>query len=379
MADDQDKSQQTEEPTAKRLEQARESGDVVKSSEVSTLAVLAGGTLAIAMFGHSTSVDIAKLLTMFLEEPDQMSVDGAGMISMARGILMHLAMILAPFFGVMVAASLAGHLLQSRPGLHLDKLKPDFSKLSIPAGLGRMFGFEGWMNLGKGLIKIAIVGAAIWTQLWPERGTLESMLAQTPVVIVADMSHLLFKVLMAALAALAVIAGLDYFWQRMRFLSRNRMSKQEIKEEYRQNEGDPAIKAKVRQIRQERARKRMMAAVPGATVVIMNPTHYAVALKYESGKMAAPICVAKGVDALALRIREVAEENDVPVVENVALARALHAAVEIDEAVPPEHYKAVAQVIGYVMRLNGQLAARVNLYVRRRRSEKPLYSPKICQ
>jgi len=141
-------------------------------------------------------------------------------------------------------------------------------------------------------------------------------------------------------------------------MKRNRMSKQEVKEEHRQNEGDPAIKAKVRQIRIERSRKRMMASVPTATVVIMNPTHYAVALKYESGKTEAPICVAKGIDALALRIRAVAEENDVPVVENPPLARALHAAVEVDQAVPAEHYKAVAQVIGYVMRLNGQLARR---------------------
>jgi flagellar biosynthetic protein FlhB len=355
---DEDKSQQTEQPTAKRLEQARESGDVVKSSEVSTLVVLAGGTLAIAMFGHSTSVGIAKFLTMFIEEPETMSVDGAGLISMARGVLVQLALVLWPFFGVMMLAALAGHVVQSRPGFTLDKIKPDFSKLSIPAGLARMFGLEGWMNLLKGLIKIAIVGVAIWTQLWPERGTLESMLSQSPVGMVADMGHLLFKVLIAALAALAVIAALDYFVQYTRFMKRNRMSKHEIKEEYRQNEGDPAIKAKVRQLRHERAKKRMMAQVPTASVVIMNPTHYAVALKYESGKMEAPVCVAKGVDALALKIREVAEENNVPVVENVALARALHAAVEIDEAVPPEHFKAVAQVIGYVMRLNGQLAPR---------------------
>jgi flagellar biosynthetic protein FlhB len=127
-----------------------------------------------------------------------------------------------------------------------------------------------------------------------------------------------------------------------------------LKEENRQNEGDPAIKAKIRQLRQERARKRMMARVPEATVVIMNPTHYAVALLYQSGKTPAPICVAKGVDALALKIREVAEQNNVPVVENPPLARALHASVEIDDVVPPEHYKAVAQVIGYVMRLNAK-------------------------
>ena len=358
MADDQDKSQQTEEPTAKRLEQARESGDVVKSSEVTAFVLLAGGTLAIAMFGQSTALGIAKLLTLFIEQPEQMSVDGAGLASMARGLLFHLALVLAPFMGVMVLASVTGHVMQSMPTLNPDKLKPDFSKLSIPAGLARMFGPEGWMNLLKGLAKIGIVGMAIWTQLWPERGMLESILSQSPGAVVGDMSHLLFKVLIAALAALLVIAGLDYFLQRMRFMKRNRMSKQEIKEEYRQNEGDPAIKAKVRQIRNERSRKRMMAAVPDATVVIMNPTHFAVALKYESGKMEAPVCVAKGIDALALRIRAVAEENDVPVIENPPLARALYASVEIDEAVPPEHYKAVAQIIGYVMRLNGAMARR---------------------
>jgi flagellar biosynthetic protein FlhB len=216
------------------------------------------------------------------------------------------------------------------------------------------------MNLVKGLIKIVIVGVAIWTQLWPERGALDSILNQSTVGVVGDMSRLLFKVLMAALASLAVIAGLDYFWQRMRWLSRNRMSKQEIKEEYRQNEGDPAIKAKIRQLRHERSRKRMMAAVPKSTVVVMNPTHYAVALQYESGKMAAPVCVAKGVDALALRIRAVAEEHDVPVVENPPLARALYAAIEIDEPVPAEHFKAVAQVIGYVYRLQGKMPSRAS-------------------
>ena len=358
MADDQDKSQQTEEPTAKRLEQARESGDIVKSSEVTAFVLLAGGTLAIAMFGQSTALGIAKLLTLFIEQPEQMAVDGVGLASMARGLLFHLAMVLAPFMGVMVLASVSGHVMQSMPTLNPEKLKPNFSKLSIPAGLARMFGPEGWMNLLKGLAKIIIVGMAIWTQLWPERGMLESILSQSPAGVVGDMSHLLFKVLIAALAALLVIAGLDYSVQRMRFMKRNRMSKQEIKEEYRQNEGDPAIKAKVRQIRNERSRKRMMAAVPDATVVIMNPTHFAVALKYESGKMEAPVCVAKGIDALALRIRAVAEENDVPVIENPPLARALHAAVEIDEAVPPEHYKAVAQIIGYVMRLNGAMARR---------------------
>jgi flagellar biosynthetic protein FlhB len=358
MAEDQDKSQQTEEPTAKRLEQARENGDVIKSPEVTTFILLGGGTLAIAMFGKYTAMGLAKTLTLFIQQPDAMSVDGAGLAAMMWLLLPPVAIALGPFFAVMIVAGLAGHMLQSLPSFSFDKIAPDFSKVSPMAGFKRMFGAEGWMNLLKGLAKIAVVGVAIWTQLWPERGSLEGILNQSTITVMHDMSRLLFKVLMASLAALAVIAGLDYFWQRMRFMARNRMSKQEIKEEYRQNEGDPHIKAKIRQLRHDRSRKRMMAAVPGATVVIMNPTHFAVALKYESGKMAAPVCVAKGVDALALRIRAVAEENNVPVVENPPLARALHAAIELDEPVPPEHFKAVAQVIGYVLRLQGKLPAR---------------------
>jgi len=360
MAEDQDKSQQTEEPTAKRLEQARESGDVVKSPEVTAFILLGGGTLAIAMFGKYTAVGLARTLTLFLEQPDSMSVDGPGLAAMMRMLLPEIAFTLGPFFGVMILAGLAGHVLQSRPGFNFDKIAPDFSKVSPMAGFTRLFGVEGWMNLVKGLIKMAIVGLAIWTQLWPERRILEGILSQSTASVAGDMSHLLFKVLIASLAALGVIAGLDYFWQRMRWMSRNRMSKQEIKEEYRQNEGDPHIKAKIRQLRHERSRKRMMAAVPNATVVVMNPTHYAVALRYESGKTAAPVCVAKGLDALALRIRAVAEENDVPVVENPPLARALYAAVEIDEPVPAEHFKAVAQVIGYVFRLQGKVPARAS-------------------
>jgi flagellar biosynthetic protein FlhB len=289
-----------------------------------------------------------------------MSVDGAGLLAMMRLLLPKVAFAVAPFFAVMIAAGLAGHVLQSRPSFSFDKIAPDFSKVSPMAGFKRLFGVEGWMNLLKGLAKMAVVGVAIWTQLWPERGGLEAILNQSTAAVAADMTRLLFKVLMASLATLGVIAGLDYFWQRMRFMARNRMSKQEIKEEYRQNEGDPAIKAKIRQLRHERSRKRMMAAVPQATVVVMNPTHYAVALKYESGKMAAPVCVAKGIDALALRIRAVAEENNVPVVENPPLARALHAAIEVDDPVPPEHFKAVAQVIGYVLRLQGKLPARAS-------------------
>src|SRR5579863_1478100 len=276
MAEDQDKSQQTEEPTSKRLDQAREQGDVVKSTELTAFIILGGGTLAIAMFGKYTAVGLARTLSMFLEQPETMSVDGAGLSAMMHVLVPQIAMALMPIFAVVIAAALAGHVLQARPAFSLDKIAPDLSKLSPLAGFRRLFGIEGWINLLKGLMKMAIVGIAIWTQLWPERGGLESILNQSTVGVLGDMSHLLFKVLVASLVTLGVIAGADYFWQRMRWLSRNRMSKQDIKEEYRQNEGDPTIKAKIRALRHDRARKRMMTAVPKATVVIANPTHFAV-------------------------------------------------------------------------------------------------------
>jgi flagellar biosynthetic protein FlhB len=260
-----------------------------------------------------------------------------------------------PVLGVMMVAGLASNLLQHRPVLTTERLKPSLSKLSLTSGLKRMFGVEGWMTLVKGLAKIAVVGIAVWTQVWPERGMLEAVLTQAPADVAADMAHLMFKVLIATLAATAVIGGADYMLQRFQFTKRNRMTKQEVKEEFRQNEGDPMVKGRIRQIRMERARVRMIAAVPQATVVITNPTHFAVALKYESGKTAAPMCVAKGADAIALRIREKALEHDVPIVENPPLARALYASVEVDEEIPTEHYKAVAQVISYVMKLTGKM------------------------
>jgi len=355
MADDRDESQQTEEPTQRRLDEAHEHGDVVKSSELQTLILVAGGTLAIAIFAQSASSQLAQLFRSFLASPDQMGTDPGELMALMKMLCLKLLAIIGPILGTMMLAGLAANLVQHRPVLSFERLKPNLGKLSLTAGFKRLFGLDGWTNLVKGLIKIAIVSAAIWTQLWPERGSLESVLEISPQGVAGDMTHLFYKVMIATIAAMAFIAAADYLLQRFQFIKRNRMSKQEIKEEFRQTEGDPMVKGRVRQIRIERAKRRMIAAVPQATVVITNPTHFAVALKYETGKTAAPICVAKGMDNLALKIREVAKANKVPVVENPPLARALHASVEVDEQIPPEHYKAVAQVIGYVLKLTGKM------------------------
>ena len=270
-------------------------------------------------------------------------------------VLLKLLLIVGPMLATMMACGIGANLLQHPPIFSPDRIKPNLGKLNPLNGLKRIFGSDGLINIGKGLIKMGIVGMAIWTQLWPERTMLEATLTQSPEAVAAEMGHLLFKVMLATLAALVVIAGGDYFLQRFQFIKRNKMSKQEVKDEFKQTEGDPVVKGKLRQIRMEKAKKRMIAAVPKATVVITNPTHFAVALLYESGKTQAPVCVAKGADAFALRIREMAKKHNVPVIENPPLARALYATVEVDDPIPSEHYKAVAQVISYVMKLTGKL------------------------
>jgi flagellar biosynthetic protein FlhB len=188
---------------------------------------------------------------------------------------------------------------------------------------------------------------------WPERDRFETMITADPAILLAISQELVLKIFWASVAIMTVIAAADFAYQRNRWWNKHMMTLQEVRDEFKQMEGDPKIKGRIRQLRMERAKKRMMAKVPKATVVIANPTHYAVALKYDRG-MAAPLCVAKGIDDIALRIRAIAEEHDVPVVENPPLARALYATVDLDKPIPTDQFKAVAQVIGYVMRLRGR-------------------------
>ena len=208
----------------------------------------------------------------------------------------------------------------------------------------------------KGLIKLALIGTVMTVILWPKRHQLDGLVTMDPAVVLPLVKSMSLELLGTVIAILAIVAAADYLFQYRTWYNRQKMSLREMKEEFKQTEGDPAIKAKIRQLRQQRAKKRMMAEVPKASVIITNPTHYAVALQYDKG-MNAPVCLAKGIDNLALKIREVAAAHNIPIIENPPLARALHATVEMDEEIPPEHYKAVAEVIGYVMRLRGAARA----------------------
>src|SRR6516225_3154498 len=336
MADENDASDKTEDPTQKRLDEALERGDVAKSQEINTWFVIAGGTLVMSTFSGSI---------------------GGGMLVPLRGLIANAWSIRTDGPGLLALAALAGNMMQHRLVWSGEALKPKLSKISPGAGFKRIFGKQAAVNFAKGIFKVTALGAVMAAILWPERHRLEALVRFDPAALLGVTSSLSLHLMGAVVAMLAIVAVGDYLFQYRTWYERQKMSQQDIKEEFKQSEGDPHVKGRMRQLRQARMKKRMMAAVPKASVIITNPTHYSVALQYERG-MAAPVCVAKGADNLAFKIREIARENNIPIVENVPLARALFATVEIDAEIPVEHYQAVAEVIGYVMGLRRNLSGR---------------------
>jgi flagellar biosynthetic protein FlhB len=349
MAEGDDATSKTEEPTPRRLEEARQRGDVAKSADFAQAAALAGTLSVLAITGTWMARNLVANLRPFLEHPDAFPLEGAGGANVARYAVLAAAPILVVVMAATALSGAAGNLIQTGLLFTTDKLQPKLDKISPMAGFQRLFGVDGLMHFLRAVLKIGLTGAVAWFVLRPHMHELAGLSALSPTAILPFAMTLLRPLAFAVLALLAAIGALDWLWQRQRFMDRMRMSKEELKEEFRQSEGDPHVKARQRQIRNERSRRRMMQAVPKATVVIMNPTHYAVALRYEAGETDAPECVAKGMDDLALKIREVAEEAGVPVVEDAPLARALYATVDIDETIPTEHFEAVAKVIGFVL------------------------------
>jgi flagellar biosynthesis protein FlhB len=355
MAEEHDTSDKTEDPTQKRLDEALERGDVAKSQEINTWFVIAGGTLVLSTFSGSVGEGMVNPLRNLIANSWMIRTDGPGLLLLAQSLAYAIITAIGVPLLLLALAAIAGNLMQHRLVWSGEALKPKLSKISPAAGFKRIFGKQSAVNFAKGLFKLTALGAVMAAILWPERHRLESMVRIDPASILSVTASLTLHVLGAVVAVLAVVAILDYLFQYRQWFERQKMSLQEMKEEFKQSEGDPHVKGRIRQLRTARMKKRMMAAVPKASVIITNPTHYSVALSYERG-MSAPICVAKGVDLVALKIREIAREHDVPIVENVPLARALYATVDIDEEIPVEHYHAVAEIIGYVMGLKRNLS-----------------------
>ena len=354
MAEDSDDTEKTEDPSQKRLDEALQHGDVVKSQEVNVWFVTAASALVLLSFSASAAGDLRLMLRNLIANSYQVPFDGAALVGLMRQLgVRTIAAVAIPIL-LLALAAICGNMVQHRLVWSVDALMPNFNRISPLAGMKRLFSKQSLVNFLKGLLKLAIVGAVFGALMWPERRRLADTVTLDPEALLPLTRTLALKLFGAVVAILAIIAAADYLFQYHQWYERHKMSLRELKDEHKQSDGDPKIKAKIRQLRAGRAKKRMMAAVPKATVVITNPTHFAVALQYERG-MSAPVCVAKGIDSLALKIREVAGAHDVAVVENPPLARTLYAVVEIDQEVPAEHYKAVAEVIGYVMKLNGSL------------------------
>lgn len=353
MAEQNDDNERSEEPTQKKLEDAHKKGDVAKSQEVNAWFVLTGATLVLLAFSQGLAGGLSQSFAGLLSNLHALPLDPVAVYDLVWRIVFAVFAALGLPLAVLVLAALSGNLVQHRLVWSAERMKPKLSKISPIKGFKRLFSLQSMINFAKGVAKLVIVSAVMFVIAWPERERLAGLVSLDPDLLLMTVRELSLKLLAGVVAIMAIVAALDMIWQRHSWHKRQKMSMREIKDEYKQSEGDPLVRAKLRQVRMERARKRMMAQVPDATVVVANPTHYAVALKYESG-MNAPVCVAKGTDAVALRIREVAEASEVPVIENPPLARTLHAAVEIDQEIKPEHYKTVAEIIGYVMQMRAR-------------------------
>lgn len=351
MAEEQDDSQKTEDPTGRRLDQARERGQVANSREVNNLLMLGVFSLSVLFFGGAAAGEIYKASIPFIESPDQMPADFGHLVRMGWRLLgMVLVAGAVPLALAVVAAIGAGY-LQFGLIFSADSITPKLSKISPFAGLKRMFSMRSLAEFVRGLLKIAVVGSVAMFLILPEVAHLNKLIGMEMIQLLGETKALLATLLIGVVSIVAAIATIDVLYQRTQHLREMRMSRQEIKDEYKETEGDPLIKGRLRQLRMERTRRRMMAQVPQSDVVVTNPTHYAVALKYDSATMAAPKMLAKGADKVAQKIREIAKEHGIPVVENPPLARGLFAAVDVDQEVTPEYYKAVAEVISYIFKL----------------------------
>lgn len=354
MAEDaEDKS---EDPTEKRLSQAREEGQIPISQEVKLWTGMVGILILVSMMGAKLSRDVQALMLPFIEHPHTFTVDRESMGPLLTDQVIGIIVALMFPMGMMLFLAVGANIAQTGLLFVLKRLAPDFTKLSPKAGLSRIFSLRGLVEFGKSLIKFGVVATVLFVVI---RGKMNEFVGLAAVDMMAMLEYLrreAIHIIIIVLVMVTVLAAGDFFYQRWQFNQKMKMTKQEVKDEHKQSEGDPMIKGRLRSLRMQRARQRMMAAVPKADVVVTNPTHFACALKYDMENMSAPVLVAKGADLIAARIRELAEENEVPIVENPPLARALFATVELDQEIPPEHYKAVAEVIGYVMKLKGKLA-----------------------
>ena len=344
MADD----DKTEEPTSKKIEDARKEGNIAKSAEISGAVILTVGTVYLLFFSSYSMVEIKKLMLFSYSFIGQ-ELNGPLFYAITSQMTLALFKALAPLFILVIILALASNWFQF--GFLTIPLKFDLQKLDPLKGLKNIFGLKKLIEALKLFLKLFIIMFVMILLLMITYQDFISMMNQETTVTITTMIKLTFYFLSAILLIIIIFAIIDFYFTKHYYMKSLRMSKQEIKDEFKNMEGDPQVKGRIRRIQMQMAQKRMMSSVPDADVVITNPTHYAVALKYDNKVNSAPKVVAKGIDFLALKIRDIAKENKIPIIENPVLARSLYDQIDVDKEIPSEFYKAMAEIFSYVYEL----------------------------
>ncbi|QQO32959.1 flagellar biosynthesis protein FlhB [Bradyrhizobium diazoefficiens] len=349
MAETSDQESKTEEPSEKKVRDALEQGNIPVSREASILATMAALMVIQAFLIGQGVQGLTPTLRSFIDEPDGFPLStAADALNLLTVVGLEALRFLVPLVVIIAAFGLAASLLQNAPRLVLQRILPDFSRISPASGWSRIFGTQGLVEFAKSMFKLASVTAVVCFVLRSSEARAFEAMYTDPVALPEMILTIAMRIVSAICIATIVLVAIDLAWARFRWRRELRMTKQEIKDEHKQAEGDPLIKARLRSLARDRSRQRMIASVPRATLVIANPTHFAIALRYNREENPAPLVVAKGMDVIALKIREAAEQNRIPVIENKALARALYEAVQVDQVIPAEFFRPVAEIIYFL-------------------------------
>jgi flagellar biosynthetic protein FlhB len=349
MAQGEDRESKTEEATEKKVADAIEKGNVPRSREISIFASLLGILASAAFFAGPRSTSLSADILVLIDHPGGFTLDtGTEAGQLLWAVSMQIGAFLLPIVALLMVAGLVAAFSQHAPSFALEQIKPKWSRISPGAGAGRIFGAPGVVEFLKSLFKFGAITIVCLILLNADRKAVIDAMYTDPSSLPSLILSLVIRLVSAVCVTLVILVAADLVWSRFRWRSDLRMTRQEVKDEMKQSEGDPLVKSRLRSLARDRARRRMISAVPKATVVIANPTHYAIALRYDRAKGGAPMVVAKGVDLIALRIREIATQHAIPVIEDRPLARAMYDAVEVDQWIPPEFYRAVAKILHFL-------------------------------
>jgi len=356
MAEEQSGQEKTEEPTARRLQDARKKGDVAKSMEIPSAAVLLLGLLTIYFLSGFMLENLLNLLRHYLTHLHTINIIPGNMVVITQESMQYVAILTGPLMLILFITALASNYAQVGFLFTTEKMEPKLEKIDPIKGFGRIFSMQTMANTIKSIAKLTIVGFVAYKEIMKNLNGILPLMDQEPYAILAFYAKVSFWIFLKAALIIAILAALDYAFQRWQFMNKMKMTKQEVKEEAKMTEGDPHVKGRIRSIQMQMARKRMMTEVPKADVIITNPTHLALALAYDNETMSAPTVIAKGAGVIAGKIKEVAREHNIPIIEDKPLAQALYKAVEINEQIPDNLFQAVAEILAYVYGLKKKSA-----------------------